>query len=67
MNQSSGYICPVHAGVRRLGPGQCPKCGNDLMERQIDTFHAFTRRLIVLGTLVIFSVVVVSTAVVLLK
>lgn len=25
------YVCPMHADVRQLGPGQCPKCGMALM------------------------------------
>jgi Heavy metal binding domain len=25
------YLCPMHSDVRQAGPGQCPKCGMDLL------------------------------------
>jgi hypothetical protein len=25
------YTCPMHSDVREAGPGQCPKCGMDLL------------------------------------
>jgi hypothetical protein len=25
------YLCPMHSDVRQAVPGQCPKCGMDLM------------------------------------
>lgn len=26
-----GYLCPMHPDVRQPGPGNCPKCGMDLL------------------------------------
>ena len=27
----SVYLCPMHSDVRQLSPGQCPKCGMNLL------------------------------------
>jgi len=27
----SGFFCPMHADVRSLSPGRCPKCGMALL------------------------------------
>jgi hypothetical protein len=26
------YFCPMHSGVQQSHPGQCPKCGRDLVQ-----------------------------------
>jgi Heavy metal binding domain len=30
-NVAAVYVCPMHSIVRQPGPGQCPKCGMDLV------------------------------------
>ncbi len=30
-NGEQTYICPMHSGVRRQSPGNCPKCGMALL------------------------------------
>jgi len=27
----SAFICPMHSDIRLPGPGQCPKCGMELL------------------------------------
>jgi len=31
MSNGEAYICPMHADVRQLSPGKCPKCGMNLL------------------------------------
>ena len=35
MDQKTGvttiHVCPMHSGIRQVGPGKCPKCGMDLV------------------------------------
>jgi hypothetical protein len=68
MDQTIGYACPRHPGVRRLAPGLCPKCGVGLVERATpaDTLHAMAKRLIVLIAVVIIALAVAGTAAALL-
>jgi hypothetical protein len=69
MDQTISYACPRHPGVRRLGPGLCPKCGVGLVERttQADNLHAMAKRLLVLGAMVVIGLAIVGTAAALLN
>jgi len=31
MREAAVYLCPMHSDVHQSGPGQCPKCGMDLL------------------------------------
>jgi hypothetical protein len=69
MNQGlSTYACPTHPSVHRLGPGLCPKCGVDLVERvnQSDQVREIARRFIVIGVLVVLAFAILATAATLL-
>jgi hypothetical protein len=65
----STYACPTHPNVHRLGPGLCPKCGIDLVERvsQADQVREIAKRFIVIGVLVVLALAILTTAAALLK
>lgn len=66
MNQLPGstFACPTHPAVKRLGPGICPKCGEDLVERitHRETFRLLARRLMMVGALMVGTVIFLATA-----
>jgi hypothetical protein len=54
----------MHPTIYRLGPGSCPKCGADLIERAVRVpGHArrLTSRLLVTGCLMLLGLAAVAT------
>jgi len=62
MTPGSTFACPRHTSVKRLGPGMCPKCGEDLVERETrrETFGLFAKRLLMVGALTVVTIVVLA-------
>ena len=69
MDETVGYACPTHPGVRRLGPGLCPKCGAGLVERatQAESARSVAARVLILGALVVVGLTLAATAAALLR
>ena len=69
MDRTISYACPRHPGVRRLGPGLCPKCGGDLVERatQTESARSVAARVIILGALVVIGLTLAATAAAILR